>query len=358
VGLRTFLLLTAIALTSPPALAARSGPSWPAGAAGLTATCDAQLARYREAIAAIGRRGTRSPFAATVLALEDAAADTADALSAATFAWSVTTDAAVRDASRACRLRWRDASADTLADPKLFAAIASAAPPRDAADRALARAWKSAMMRGGALLAPAKRDEFLRLAHELDSLEDRFVTNLADDRTTIRAGRRTLPVDDGTFDEVLLRSGDAQLREAFERAYFRRAAAANVPLLERAIAVRDRMSHVLGYESWADYRLAAAAMGGLAQAQQFLAGAAAANAGARPAAGTPAWDAWRGSENEAPPRSAQSVLDAVAQPFGIRFAPAGAAPWSDDVPAYGVTDSATGANLGTLYLDLYRRSGK
>ncbi len=48
---------------------------------------------------------------------------------------------------------------------------------------------------------------------------------------------------------------DAGARKAYLLAYNNRQATANTDLLEQAIAVRDHLAHLLGYQTWAAYQL-------------------------------------------------------------------------------------------------------
>lgn len=343
-----------------PLLALLMALTWPHDPASLTAACSNAVAELNGRVAAIAARSSGYTFANTVLALENATADARDRLAAERFVWAVAGDAALVDASRDCRTALRQTMVDVLANQRLYAALASVAnrPPRDAFDRALTLTWADRLKRNGAALNGARHDRYAGYAHELVRVEDAFWRNLARDRTTIRVGRRTVEVDDGTYD-FLRSEQDADAREAFYKAYNRRAHDANVPLLERAIALRDRMAHAIGIESWAEYRLHSTVLGGYAQAQQFLAAAAAAYASGRPADGTPPWDVARDDAGSVPPaRTIDEALDPLGAAFGLHFTRASDNSWAAGVEGYDVTDESSQRPLGTIYVDLGRRPGK
>lgn len=343
-----------------PLLALLIALTWPRDPGSVTAACSNAFAQLQSRVGAIAAGAEGYTFANTVLALENAVADARDRIAVERFVWTVAGDGVLVNASRDCRATFRLNMIDVLADRRLYAAVARVAghPPHDAFDRALTLAWLDRLKRGGAALGGARHDRYVEYARELVRVEDSFWRNLARDRTTIRVGRRTVEVDDGTLD-FLRSENDADAREAFFRAYNRRAAAANAPLLERAIALRDRMAHALGVESWAEYRLQATPLGGFAQAQQFLTAAETAYAPGRPPERMAPWDLARDDAGTvSPARTIDEALEPVGAAFGLRFARAAENAWADGVLVYDVTDASTQRSLGTIYIDLARRPGK
>jgi Zn-dependent oligopeptidase len=65
----------------------------------------------------------------------------------------------------------------------------------------------------------------------------------------------TVRVSDSTAEPFLSNATDESARRAFSIAYLNIASPANVKLLERAIAVRDRLAHLMGFPTWAAYQL-------------------------------------------------------------------------------------------------------
>ena len=191
--------------------------------------------------------------------------------------------------------------------------------------------------------------------------------------------------------EFLTQSTNEDARRAYYMAFNNRAAAANVPLLEQAIAVRDRLAHLLGFETWADYRLADRMAGTPARVEKFIGSTTTA---LQPAVASQIdamqnavraenrdsravlqpWDVKRGeylvSKAHAVDGNAvrqyfpvQHTIDAVLDVYhtllGVTFenvVPADA--WAPGVLEYRVLDTASGTLLGITYFDLYPRPGK
>src|SRR5581483_9206020 len=188
------------------------------------------------------------------------------------FLFNVTTDAAVQQASLNCNNDESSFFTDLSASPQLYAALAAAVRSNTAADvyqRKLAAEWLDTLKRSGAGLPSAGRLEFVKLSKELTDLQNSFAQNLGNDSTKITitaaqaavlpaglaAADLTVPVNESTVTPFLQNETDESARQAYYIAYNNREAAVNTPLLERAIAVRDRLAHLLGYETWAAYQV-------------------------------------------------------------------------------------------------------
>jgi Zn-dependent oligopeptidase len=379
--IRTSVVLLLLAIQAAPA-AAQALPAWPRDAASVSAACASAVGELDRRVDGVAGRSGGFTFDNTVLPLENALSDAVDRTAAERFAWTFAQDDAIVDASRACRTSLRQAMIDVFANRRLYVAVSRVAnhPPHAAFDRALTQTWQDRLERGGGTLGGTRHDRYVSYAHELAGVEDAFWRNLARDRTTIRIDRRqarglpsdmlaafarnrdgswVVPVDDGTRPFLRFES-DADARQAFYRAYNRRAAAANVPLLERAIALRDRMAHALGIESWAEYRLRSTAFGGYVKAEQFLTSAAAAYAPGRPPDGTAPWDLERSdaSGSLAAAREIDDALSAIGTAFGLQFTRNVQGVWAPGVERYDVTDASSQRFLGTICVDLLRRPGK
>jgi thimet oligopeptidase len=168
-----------------------------------------------------------------------------------------------------------------------------------------------------------------------------------------------------------------------------RAAAANVPLLERLLALRERKARLLGYDTWADYAIEPRMAGSAAAVRAFLATvrdavrapaeaelaelrAAHVRAGGRPDDPLYPPDRYfleeqvRAQKHGYDSRELAAyfevgavkdgLLALTARLYGLEYRRAAAPPWHADVEAYEVL--AGGARLGTLVLDLYPRPGK
>ncbi len=406
------------ALVLPSIAAASPAPSldWSMDAATIARTCAAAILAADARVRAIARprsSGAAFTFTNTVLPLENAIADESDALAAQVFLSSIAPSKAVRDASLACDTNVENEFSALSALPGLNAAVELAAASGTAKtvyDKKLTDLWLETLHRSGAQLSPPRRAEFVKLESTLHDLENRFAQNLADDTTTMELSSRqsnglssdmlggfagttggyTVPVNSGTY-EFLSQSANEDARRTYYMAFNNRAAAANVPLLERAIAVRDRLAHLLGFETWADYRLADRVAGTPARVEKFIGSTTAALQPAvasqieamqnairaenrDPRAVLQPWDVKRGeylvSKAHAVDGNAirqyfpvQHTIDAVLDVYhtllGVTFAkvePADA--WAPGVLEYRVLDTASGRLLGITYFDLYPRHGQ
>jgi len=291
-------------------VAADPGP-WSPAAADIRSQCASVLLTLRSAGDEVANARAHARFSSTVLKLEDAVADARDALATPLFLADVASDAAVRDASYECRVNFFDAIAELNARPDVYAALVAGSAKKSPLpeDRALSAVWLERFVRGGATLSTDRREEFLRLAQELVETQERYIRQRAQE----------------------------QLATASDEALF-----------ASAIALRDRMAHLSGYESWADYRLAGTTIGSLPHARSFL--TAAAQSPQPPD---------RGAREPALSDTVRRALDLLHAEFRIGFEHlADNQAWNAGVQAFAVTDDASSRRVGTLYLDLFGRAWK
>ncbi len=410
-------VLLAAALTYASASAADaqtvSTLDWHVTPSRIASECDSQITLLQQRAAAISSLKERATFASTTLALENAVANANDALAAGLFLANVATDKTVEDAAVACQTKFSDAMAAITADPRLFHILAGAhrSTRHNAYDSKLAALWVSTFQRAGAGLSPLHRAEYLRLSAELTDVQNRFGVNLADASESIVLSRRAttgipedllasyekqrdgsyrVPVNEGT-QSLLSYAQDEDARKRYWIEFNDRAAAVNVPLFERAVAIRDRLSHLLGYESWADYQLSDRMAKTLPRAQSFLQNlqttlqpktakemeamrVAIANDEHRSVESLQPWDVRRGEyllqkQHAIDPDEVrqyfpvQHTIDATLQIYhtvlGVDFERVvNPDAWAPGVLEYRVTDSSTRALLGITYFDLYPRPHK
>jgi Zn-dependent oligopeptidase len=170
------------------------------------------------------------------------------------------------------------------------------------------------------------------------------------------------------------------------------ARAANVPLLEKILPLRDDIAHKLGYKSWADYQIEVKMAGTAATAIDFLEKL---KVGLQPKfdaelaeyrrikiketgdtnAQVCVWD-WRYLSSELKKEKYnvdaeqlrvyfpyQRVLDGMfniyQSIFGLKFERVEPPyKWIGDLQLYAVSDAQTGEPLGLFYLDMFPREGK
>ncbi|HMB68957.1 MAG TPA: M3 family metallopeptidase, partial [bacterium] len=184
-------------------------------------------------------------------------------------------------------------------------------------------------------------------------------------------------------------SADGELRKELTRRAWNEGYPANVERLEEAIAIRDRIATLLGYESWAHYRMEPRMAGDPATAQAFLSdlqqkvqpkleadiAAMRASYGQDDADGINYWD-WRyydtlqkrndfdvdeGRISEYFPL--QSVLEGMfgitQEMFGVRYVEVeDPDAWHPDVQLFEIHDVASGELIAHFYTDLFPRPNK
>ena len=389
--------------------------AWNLTAAQLTASCRAALNTAKAQAARLEKLARPKTFSTVVLPLENLNADLNDATVAQTFLLYVSPAKDVRDASLTCGNDESAFSNDLQSNPQLYASLAAAqrsGTARNAYQRKLLFFWLDAFKRSGAGLAPAKRAEFVKLSNQLTDLQNRFGENLANDTSTVTitaaqaaglpadfvaglqktAAGYTVPVNESTYSRYMQNQHDESARQAFYAAYENRQAGPNTQLLEQAIAVRDRLAHIMGYQTWAAYQLSDRMAKNPQRVMTFLndldaralpqARADVARLAALKAkdangsqAAFAAWDVtyygnilrktqYAVDNNEVRQYfPVQHTIDAVLTIYhtllGVDFKQIQSPDaWSPDVLAYSVSDTKTGKFIGTTYFDLYPRPGK
>ncbi|HET9392878.1 MAG TPA: M3 family metallopeptidase [Candidatus Rubrimentiphilum sp.] len=379
-------------------------------------TCKAAIAKAQTRLnALLAAKGNRT-FANTVLPLEDLTSDLNDTTVAQQFLVNVATGQDVQNASNDCNTAESSFFTDLSASPQLYAQVAAAArstTARDVYQRKLTSIWLDTLKRSGAGLSAAGRLEFVRLSKELTDLQNNFALNLGNDTTTIvitaaqaamlpsdfvaslksaAGGGLILPVNESTVTPFYQNESDAAARKAYYLAYNNRQAAKNTPLLERAIAIRDRLAHLLGYQTWAAYQVSNRTAKTPERVVSFLSGldktilpkaradiavltALKASDTKDPAAVLQPWDftyydnmlqktQYAVDQNQIRQyfpvqHTIDAVLDIYHRLLGVDFKPVVPAnAWNPDVIAYAVSDSATGRFIGTTYFDLFPRPHK
>ena len=411
-----FSATVALATIAAPAYAsAPDGIDWHQSAAQIKSSCDAVIKQTDVRLNAIVHRHAPRTFATVVLPLENAGSDLNDRLVYQTFAYYVATDKSVRDASENCQNAVSAYLNEATARPALEQAVAAAAKSgtaKTAYDKKLTDLWLTTLKRSGAGLAPAARAEFVKLSNKLNELGLDFSNNIQNDKTTVTvtaAQTAGIPADivasfaknaDGTYTVKVNESTgsfttyatDESARKAYSLAYATRGGQKNVAILEEAIAVRDRLAHLMGYENWASYVLADRMAGTPARVFKFLGTLDTAilpkareefenlrqikaKDTGNPDAVLNPWDV--GHYDHILNKTQYSVdTDAIRQYFPVQhtidavleiyhtlltidFTQVKASDaWLPEVLEYKVTDGKTGKVLGFTYFDLFPRDGK
>ncbi|MBW8756238.1 MAG: Zn-dependent oligopeptidase [Burkholderiales bacterium] len=378
-------------------------------AAQIDDSCQSEIAAAGKRIDALVRARSARTFRTVVEPLENTVSDLSDNLGAQVLLFNVAPDKAVRDASERCNTAVTGYLAELFARPDLYQALAAAArshTARGPAQRKLTEIHLLAAKRAGAGLPADQRERFVAIARQIADLENAFMSNLSNANTTITItkeqadglkpdlagrlktnadGRLVVPVNESSFTQFLANATSADARKAFYMAYYTRGGEKNVELLQKAIALRDEAAKLLGYPNWAAYTLADRMAGTPERVENFLASQSAAllplareqRAKLAELKGAPL-DEWdrpfysdiaRKKQFNLDPEAvrqyfpAQHTIDAVldfySHMLGLTFTKSADLPtWHPEVVGYKVTDTATGADRGVFYLDLYPRDGK
>jgi thimet oligopeptidase len=388
---------------------------WNLTPAQITSTCTVQIAAFDSAVKHImALRGPRT-FANTLLPLEDAEADLNDRLVAQGFLFNMAVDKPVRDASDRCNIAQSNYFAAFGARPDVYRALLDvqrSGTARSDADKKLLEYYLVSARRSGAGLSAQKRKSFIALSNELTALDSKWQETLNNDATTLNItaaqaqslppafvqtmthnpdGTYTVKVNESTVIPFLNNERDAAARKAYYVAYNNRAVA-NVPVLENAIRVRYRLARLLGYSSWAAYRLADRMAKTpqrvltfersldaklMPQAKRDLAGLAKLKAQETgdPNARIEPWDVTYYHNQLVKTKYAVDteevrqyfpvdvVVDRIMNLYhkllGVTFVKvADPKAWAPDVISYNVFDTKSGKFIGTTYFDLYPRPGK
>lgn len=269
--------------------------------------------------------------------------------------------------------------------------------------------------RAGLALPKEQRDEVERLRKELTQLTTDFESNITKVQRPVKFSKAELEgVPQGFLDQPGVKTGDDEytvmanvtfhyltVLENAKRESTRRKLAEiqgnlareeNVPLLQKILALRDRIAGKLGYASWADYVIEPKMARTAANARSFLEDL---NKGLQPKfnaeleeyrqlkvketgdakAQIRVWD-WRYYSNLLKKekytvdaeqlrvyfpyqQTLQGMFDIYQSIFGLKFQRLEApTKWVDDLQLFGVTDAETGEPLGLFYLDMFPREGK
>jgi thimet oligopeptidase len=372
-------------------------------------TCQDKLAAAGKRVDALVHARSARSFATVSEPLENVLADLVDDLAAQTLLYQVALDKDVRDASERCNSALSGFQAALFARPDLYAALAAATrsgSARGAAQKKLLEIQLLTARRSGAGLPEAGRRRFVEIARRITDLENAFANNLSSPQTIALAkdqidglppdlvaglktdadGRFIVTVDESNYSQFLASAKSEAARKAYYVAYQTRGGPRNVDLLELAIALRDEQARLLGYPSFSAYTLADRMAGTPGRVAAFLDSldarlmatarrqrdelAAFAGGGELQPWDRPFWseqfrqkqfDLDRDAVRQYFP--AQHTVDAVlaiySRMLGLTFTKGDDLPtWQPDVVGYRVTDTASGADRGVFYLDLYPRPGK
>jgi thimet oligopeptidase len=330
---------------------------------------------------------------------------------------NVSMDATVRETARKCVETFAPLDSEMFQSERLFARV-SALKPRDAIDALYRKDLLEAFEDAGIALPAAQRARIKAIREELERVSLQFQHNVNEDRTTVAVtpaeaeglpapwiaarkrdeeGRLIVTLDSPTYSAFLDNAVDADARRRVWTAKLQEGGAANLQLLDRALALRHEMARIYGYPDYATFSLRRTMAKTPAAVQDFLGRVRqAVDAGEQRELAelradkaellklpveTVRLERWDVSFHQERIRRArfdvdQEVLRAyfpteasvafglkLAQRlYGVRFVARDVPRWSPDVRYYDVHDAnaqgGAGARIGAIYLDLFPREGK
>jgi len=193
-----------------------------------------------------------------------------------TFMQFVSTDAKVRDESRAADEFVSNWGSALLKNEDLYKAIKAYAdtnPTLDPEKHRLLVFTLRDFRRSGMALSKDKRDRLQEIDNQIQKLGQDFQKNIFDDETRVAFTKAELPgvpadglgefqqsdglylldIAEPTYDLIESNCTNETSRQKFWLAFKRRGGQANVDILEKLIKLRAEEATIMGFKTWADY---------------------------------------------------------------------------------------------------------
>jgi len=378
----------------------------------ITQRCDAAIVSANatlDAIAATPPAGRTVDN--TLLRFEQAMGDITDATSPLSIMSYVYPDPAISAEGSACEDKTGIFMVDVYTRRDLYNAL-HGLTPRNADEARLYNKTIRLFEKNGLRLPDDRLAKVREMMANLSSLENRFMTNLNNDNTTLEFTPQDLSgvpanvlagfkqTDRGTYIvttkypdylAVILSAGRNETRKQMYYAYYNRQSVENTRLLEEAIVLREQIAQELGFATWADYRIDGRMAGNKENVLAFLAAlkeplkektkAEIAELLATKKKIDPSatsvypWDIYWLEEKVRVEKYAlddekirpyfpldatlQGVFEQYSRLLGIRFVEVkDAKVWADGVKLYRIENATAGTTIAYLYVDLFPREGK
>ena len=394
-------------------------PDWEQTPQAITAAMKEAIAKGNAALDRIGARDSgKATFDNTIAALENLRADASAVANRAAIISETSADPAMRAAAEGAGKMFQEwnVGIDYREDVfKAIKALVATRPKLSGEEARLLNATLRDYRRAGMDLSPADRKEIQQWRNELSKLASDFEANISVAKAPVeftKAELDGLPDDFFSSPEVKASNGSFQVtanamwqynlveenarseatRKKLYIAHDSLAKKENVPLINRMLALRNKIALRLGYKSWADYQAEVRMAKTAANAQRYIEKLV---AGIQPKFDTEVrelqkmkaadthdpnakidvWD-WRYYMNQLNKQRFavdqetlrvffpfEQTLDGMfaifGRVFGIRFDQIQPSfSWTDDLRLYVVSDVPSDTPLGLLYLDLFPREGK
>lgn len=243
----------------------------------LVRLCDAAIQKAQARYDAVAKLApAERTLDNTLLALDSAGADLSDETAPLYFMNSVSTNEATSQEGSVCKEKLGQFGVAQESRKELYQAIVGQKARNADEARLLSETIKGYEL-NGLKLPDAQLEKVKQLKSKLSSLEVEFSKNLNEDKTFVAFTAEELagvPVSalsrfkkqaDGKFivttkstDYISLMDNakESETRRRMSVAYQNRGTENNVKLLEKAVALRSEIAHLLGFAHWADYKTA------------------------------------------------------------------------------------------------------
>lgn len=249
----------------------------------MLAYCTKAIQEARQDIAGLVKAHkdpTKATFKSAMLPLERIMEQMGDPIGVFWLLKATTSDKKFKAAGNRCLRSYFKLQSETYARVDLYKLIQAAAKNQKGLKRVekfLLKKTLKGFIRAGAALPAAKRKEMIKLNTEIAGLSMKFQSNLAQDKTMVtldktevagvpasvlkglkkdKKGRYTFRVRIASLYLAFLRNAKSpKVRKKVLLAYEDAQGAENTKLLEKIIALRDKVAKLLGYKTYAHYVL-------------------------------------------------------------------------------------------------------
>lgn len=212
---------------------------------------------------------------APILKFEEIMAEAGDALAPLTFMASVSTDEKVSAEAAKCESDVGQFIVEVYTRRDIYDRI-KASSVKTKAERRLLKETLEEFEKNGLKLSDQKLAEVRKLKSQLTVLETDFSNNLNKEQTQIMVaekdlegvpanyvsslkvaadGNKILNVTEADYPIVMQNAKKSELREKMMKAYLTRGGEKNLELLDKAIELRQQIASLMGFKTWADYKM-------------------------------------------------------------------------------------------------------
>lgn len=215
----------------------------------------------------------------TLLAAEKVVADLNDAAQPMTFMGYVSTDQAISAEGSQCEEALASAMVGVFSRKDVYQSIQDSNPlnaPRNSDEKRLLSETLKLFENNGLKLSDEKLAQVTELNQKLSGLQVQFSTNLNADTSAVefgeeelagvptdflsglkraKSGKYILTTKETDYVQVMETASISETRRKMLFAYVNRAADKNTQLLEQAIGIRQQIAPLMGWKSWAEFRI-------------------------------------------------------------------------------------------------------